>query len=222
MADCTDFTEKSHKKAAFMHNMISTSYHEAGHTVYGLLHFMKIECVRITKEESDFVDGSTNFNYFVEYEFIPNDIKMSVIYGDIGLRYAGLTAEKYHFKTISGSDRFPMFLKNGSSEDMMEAARLIKLYDIVPSGKKRHVFKKKFINHVLYELQNNWDAVNLVAHGLFKKKKLHYEDLKELLTKKSGNKKFWREQFKAIDFIYKSDTVDENKFRTILVARKLL
>ena len=222
MENCTDFAEKSHKKAAFIHNLISTSYHEAGHAVYGLLHLMKVELVQIMKEKNNFVNGLTHFDYISIYNDTAEDIKLSAIYAEIGLRYAGLTAEKYHFKNISGSDKFPMFLKNGSSEDTLHAANLIKLHNLAPPGKKRYVFKKKFIAYVLSRLQNNWGDVNLVAHGLFQKKRLYYTDLKSLLTKKSENKEFWREQFKAIDYIYKSGALDDNKLRIILAERGAL
>lgn len=223
MENCTDSVDKSQKKAAFTHNLISTSYHEAGHTIYGLLHFMKIESVQIFKDECNQVNGYTHFDFFTAGEVVSQDILNFAVYADVCLRYAGLTAEKYHFKTISGSDKFPMFLKDGSSEDTMMAAKLIKQYNLAGPGKPRTKLKKKLIKSILQTLQCNWESVNLVAHGLFDRKRLYYSDLKSLLTKQGENKKFWRDQFKTIDYIYNNyGRLDEQDLRIILLQNGLL
>jgi len=51
-------------------------------------------------------------------------------------------------------------------------------------------------------LIEHWEAIDLVAHSLFKHKRLSYQDLKVLLTTKSRNRKFWKETFKEIDQIF--------------------
>lgn len=223
MGNCTDSIDKAKDKAALTHNLISTSYHEAGHTVYGLLHLMQVGSVQIFKEDDGFVGGVTNFNYFIENEVQDPELLGFIVYSEIGLRYAGLTAEKYHYKTISGSDKFPMFLKDGSSDDTLYAAKLIRQYDLAPPGKKRYLLKKQLVSEVLIDLQNNWNEVSLVAHDLFQRKRLHYSDLKTLLISKSENKKFWKTQFKEIDGIYKNyKKLDENDIKITLHRLGLL
>ena len=111
-----------------------------------------------------------------------------------------------------------MFLKDGSSEDILVSANLIKKYNLVPPGRKRYNFKQKLIRETLHELQEHWDAVIVISHALFKHKKLTFEDLYSLLTKKTQNKKFWVEQFKQIQFIAENaGNLDENYLRNILI-----
>ncbi len=207
---------------AFTHNLISTSYHEAGHTIYGLLHLAKIESVRVFPYGKNKVHGFTNFDFFTAEDMSDSKLINYAVISEICLMYAGLTAEKYHFKTISGSDKFPLFLKDGSSDDTKKAAKLIKQYEFARPGKQRYRFKKNLIAKTLEELKNNWEAVNCIAHGLFQKKQLFHDDLKNLLCG-GKNKKFWREQFKSIDHIYDNfGSIDEKYMRLILDKHNLL
>jgi hypothetical protein len=202
--------DKSSKKAAFMHNLISTSYHEAGHTVYALLHFMIVDCVEVFKVESDNVNGFTHFNYLSEDDIRDSTMLKFFVESEVCVHYAGLIAERHHFKTISGSDKLPMFLRAGSSKDIGTASKLIKKYNLSPPGNRRYRFKKKMAANILKELKLHWQDVNLVAHGLFKKKRLYFSDLQKLLTTKSEFKDFWKQQFKMISHIYKNlDRLDE-------------
>jgi hypothetical protein len=198
--------EDLRRKVTQVHEYIATSYHEAGHTIYGLLHFMKIESVYVFEhKKSKRIEGFTHYESPPLKEITDNSLLMDRVLAEVCLSYAGLVAEKHQFKLFSGSDKFPSFLKDGSSNDTMEAATLIKKYNVAPPGRKRYEFKKKMIKKVSLELQDNWDAVTLVAHALFQKKKLYFADLKELLTKKTKNKKFWKEQFKTLATIYDFD-----------------
>jgi hypothetical protein len=206
------------KKFHEIHELISTSYHEAGHTVYGLLSLMKIESVCVfADKKSKRIEGFTHYNS-PRLDFIQdNTLFGNRLYCEIGLSYAGLIAEKRHFKLISGSDKFPMFLKEGSSLDIESAAQLFQKYNISEPGKKRYQFKKKIIKEVTQDLNDSWDDVALIAHALFKQKKLYFSDLKNLLTKKSKEKEFWKNQFRLIGFIYnKSQALDENDLKSIL------
>lgn len=206
------------KRVAKTHELISTAYHEAGHTVYGLLHFMKIETVYIFEGKKSRIDGFTYYEY-PDFTMIQDPELFSLLLNaEICMKYAGLAAEKNNFKEISGSDKFPMVLRDGSSDDTLAAAKLIKVYNIVPPGKKRYSYKKKLVRQITQELQNNWDAVILVAHGLFQKKKLYFSDLKDILTKKTENKEFWKEQFKNISFIQENyDILDEKSLKSFLI-----
>lgn len=208
--------ESIRKKFAQTHEMIFVSYHEAGHAVYGLLHFMKIDPVYVceTKKQKR-MWGVTHFESVLDLKKIQDtNLDFERVYTEICMQYAGLTAEKYHYKTMSGSDKFPMTFKQGSESDTSTAAALIRQYNLAPPGRKRYAYKKKLIKETLKELQDNWDAVTLVAHALFEKRKLTFLDLQNLLTKKSKNKSFWKEQFKTINYIFNnSEELDEKEIR---------
>jgi hypothetical protein len=207
------------KKVTKTHELISTSYHEAGHVVYALLHLMYVQSVVVFEHKQlKRIHGLTTYRYPSELDLVEDSILFNALLkSEIGLCYAGLTAEKYHFKSISGSDQTPLFISDGSGEDNESAAKTIVKYNLVSPGRKRYLYKQKLIRGVLSELQHNWDAVTLIAHALFKHRRLSYNDLQELLTKKSRNKKFWKEQFKKINYLYdNSETLDEKDLKSIL------
>lgn len=206
------------KRVAKTHELISTSYHEAGHTVYGLLHLMKIETVYVFEGGKSRIDGFTHYEYPDFTTVQDPELFNLLLNNEICMKYAGLAAEKNSFKEISGSDKFPMVLRDGSSDDTLNAAKLIKAYNIVPPGKKRYLYKKKLVRQITQELRDNWDAVTAVAHGLFQKKKLYFFDLKDILTKKTKNKEFWKEQFKNISSIHdNADTLTEESFKLYFI-----
>ena len=205
------------KKISRTHEMISTSYHESGHAVYSLLYGLRVSSVCIFEnKKNNRIEG------FCYYE-TPNLLKIqdinllySLLNYEIGIKYAGLTAERYFFKIISGSDKFPIFLRDGSSDDTLSAAAIIRQYNVAPPGKKRYEFKKKKIKQVLQDLTNYWDDVTLLAHALFSKKKISFSDIKKLFLKKSPNKKFWKNKFKDIANVFEKNlSLDEKDLKII-------
>jgi hypothetical protein len=207
------------KKVTKTHEFISTSYHEAGHTVYALLHAMKVSSVSVFENKKlKRVHGITYYNYPCEYDSVhdPNLLNI-LVQADIGMSYAGLIAEKSLFKSISGSNKVPMFISDGSTDDNRGARAMIKKYNLAPPGQKRADYKAKIMRETQHELHSHWEAVTIVAHALFRHRKLTYSDLQELLTKKSRNKKFWKEQFKRISYFYdNSEHLDEKDLKSIL------
>lgn len=206
------------KKITYIHELISTAYHEAGHTVYGLLHFMKIESVCVFENKKlKRIEGLTHFDSPDLSQFNDPVLLNRLLHSEICFRYAGLTAEKYFFRSISGSDKFPVFLKDGSSDDTLRAGYLIRQYNVAPPGKKRYAYKKKAINQTLYELQCNWDAITIISHALFERRSLDFSEIKNLLIKNSDNKEFWKNQFKIIESIYQNNAhLDEEFYKYIL------
>lgn len=205
------------KKVALTHDYISTSHHEAGHTVYALLHFMEIYSVLVFQNKKNKrVEGWTHY-YSPEFDKIEDaELKLERINAEVGLSYAGLVAEKRQYKLHSGSDKFLSCL-DGSCKDRKEAAELIRKNDLAPAGRQRTNYKKRMIRKVERELQEHWEAVTLVAHALFRKKRLNYSNLKSLLTTKTENKEFWRARFKAISRYYDNeDEFDVDAFRTMI------
>jgi ATP-dependent Zn protease len=189
------------KKVTKTYELITTSYHEAGHTIYALLSYMKVNSVYVFEHKM-----LKRIHGFTQYE--SHDLDTDHVFFDtlleqeIGIIYAGLLAEKHHFKSISGTDQVPMFIKEGSSDDLSDIRKIIQKYNPAAPGKKRYAYKQKIARKTLSILVEYWDAVDLIAHSLFRYKKLDYHDLREILTKKSRNRKFWKEQFKVISQTY--------------------
>lgn len=190
------------KKVTKTYELINTSFHEAGHAVYALLSLMKVSSVYIF--EHKIYKRVHGFTQYESHDLDENHINFHILLEqEIGLSYAGLLAEKYHYKSISGSDQIPMFIKEGSYEDLLAIRKIIEKYNLAAPGKKRSAYKQKMARKTLSVLIKHWDAIELIAHGLFKHKRLSYDDLRELLTKKSKNKVFWKEQFKNINQSFK-------------------
>jgi hypothetical protein len=189
--------------------LISTAFHEAGHVICGLLRYMKIPSVAVSRVNGR-VEGFTHYE-LLDQETGDASIQNKLIMSEIYISYAGLLAEKAFFKDSSGSERFPMVLKAGSSPDLWNVAELIKKYDLAPPGPKRQLFKKKVCQDVSQLLEENWDEVKLIAHALYQKKKLDYNDIKNILTRKSKHKDFWRNKFKDINILLDSSKVLDNR-----------
>lgn len=195
-----------------------TSYHESGHAIYCLLHYMRVESVHISENKrSKRIEGFTNY-YSYNIDVINDKVLFNKLLNtEICVSYAGMIAEKHNFKLLCGSDKFPLFLKDGSSEDTLSASNLIKRYKISTPGKRRQMYKKRLVKIINKELQDNWEAVIIVAHELINNKKIYFSDLKKILLKKSKNKIYWKEQFKLIDSIYNNmEGFDEKKIKDIL------
>lgn len=218
--DNVDSIQNIRKKMTHTHESISTAIHEAGHTVYGLLHHMKVSMVHIFEDKkTKRICGLTHFAYPISDEAEDPELAAAVLKSEICINYAGLVAEKHHFKIVSGSDKFPRFLKNCSSSDITSAATIIKQRNLVPPGKKRYEFKNKLIKETYQELKVHWGAVTVISHALFKKKKLNFKDLKKILTDKSfEDRDFWKQQFKDIEYIFqKYGDLDESSLKTLML-----
>lgn len=189
--------------------IISVSYHEAAHTIAALLYFMIVPEVAVVESRHQ-VSGYTHYNVFTlstNLDEVDKKIKDYIILSEIYLKYAGLMGESIHFEDMSGSKKLPVILKIGNEPDIQDAANLIKKYNLVEPGEKRYLFKKKLFRKITTLLKEYWSDVKLLAHALYDKRKLQYEDLKQLLTKKSERKKFWQQRFKDIDLLFKDHDV---------------
>ena len=164
------------------------------------------------------IHGITYYDYPNEFEYIEDsELLNTLVRADIVMSYAGLIAEKSLFKSISGSSQTPMFISDGSTDDNKGARELIKKYNLAPPGPKRAAFKAKLMREVRGELHAHWDAITIIAHALFHHRNLNYQDLQELLTKKSRNKKFWKEQFKKISYFYdNNENLDEKDLKSMI------
>lgn len=197
------------RKLSYDHEYIATCYHEAGHTITGLLNFLRISAVGIemsrNKQTKTADLGYTHYDCGLDFlEVKDQELAHALIMGEINISYAGLAAEKLLYKDLCGTDKIPMALKRGSVLDRDSASELIRKYELAPAGKKRHLFKKKVFSAVQKELAEYWPDVKLVAKALFKKRRLSYNDLKQILTRKSPHKIFWKNRFKDISFLVDS------------------
>jgi hypothetical protein len=190
------FWMSDRRELADTFELVMTAHHEAGHTIYGLLSFMKIPVVMAA-----FGTETGGWTHYEMLDMSIQDPKIAeyLLLSEICVSYAGLIAESMHFKKICGSDKLPMILKDGSSPDIRSASELISKHNLVPSGKPRQRYKKQLCKEIAETLEGQWEDVSLVAHSLFKKKRLTYDDLCELLTRKSIDRVFWKQQFKNID-----------------------
>jgi hypothetical protein len=200
----------NNSKLAIEFQVITTAFHEAGHTIAALLSFTKVSAVAVEidhKKKSFGQDlGYTHYEPAVGPEDVEDSqFQTNLVFSEICINYAGLAAEKLFYKEICGTDNLPMFVKHGSYQDRNVASSLIKKYNLAPPGKKRYGFKKKMFSQTQRLLFKHWGDVKLVAHALFQRKKLYHQDLKDLLSKKSINKKFWKEQFKKIAVLFESN-----------------
>lgn len=130
------------KKVTKTHEFISTSYHEAGHTIYALLHLMKVNSTSVFEDKKlKRIHGLTYYDFPRDLEDIQDpELVTSLVKADIGTSYAGLITEKSLFKSISGSTQTPMFISDGSTEDNQSARELMKKYNLAPPGAKKGGF----------------------------------------------------------------------------------
>ena len=198
---------KSYKKNFFKtkkHELVYASYHEAGHAIYTLLKSFCINDVFISDKKR--VCGLVNW---ISIEYSP--LSKQLILDEIKILNAGLASEYIYYEKKTGNNNYPSFLKKESGDDLFVASSLIKQYNLSQPGKKRLLLKKKIFKDVLFDLNYNWDAVTLIAKALLVKRKLSYLDIQNILIKKSKNKKFWKYQFKKIDYIFNNLSILDKK-----------
>lgn len=204
------------KKISILHEQTTTSHHEASHALFALLNGMEVYSVCIFEHPKlKRIHGLTHYNSPDLTNIEDAELFNKLLINEIKMQYAGSEGEKYHFKLISGSNIFPMVLY-GASDDFQAAAKLIKEYNLAPPGRKRYLYKQKIKRETLRQLKEYWDDLVLIAHSLFKYKKLTSDDLHRLLTTKSKNKAFWKEQFKMMSSYYLKQE-DEDKLKSIVL-----
>ena len=208
------------KKQSYDYELIAQAHHEAGHTICALYNLMKITSVVVMNNREN-GDGKTEY-LFTDPDLLLNEniIQLQLEF-ELQVSYAGLLAEKIYYKDICGSDKFPMHLKKGSSGDIKEASNLINKYKIAPAGNARTQLKKQVQKDTNLILQEHWSDVKLVAHSLYRKKRLNFDDLKFILTRKSEFSDFWKERFKHIKSI-NDKNISEDDLESLFKKIKLL
>jgi len=199
--------------------LITTAFHEAGHTVSGFLNLMKIQsvCIGSKMDRDSGKDlGYTNFVIAIDARYVQDmNLYKSLLMREIYVNYAGLAAEKLLYKDVCGTYNIPMILKAGSYMDRDRCAEIIADNNLAPPGKKRYSFKKRALQHSIDQLEDSWSDVKLIAQTLLKKKRLSFDQLRSLLVNKSQHKDFWKDHFKILNRLYaKCHVMDEIDFRS--------
>lgn len=201
------------KKMSHQYEMIALIYHESGHAITALLNNMQVPSVTI---KSTNASGLTYYN-LADYDSGDEELHKKILFCEISVFYGGLVAEKIYYKKITGSDIFPRTLKGGSWYDIFIISDIIKRNNLAKAGAARRELKNKIFKDTYSELDKYWDDVQLIAHTLYKRKKLEYRDIKKILFNKSKNKDFWKEKIKNIDLLFKSTNSLSNKeFKTFI------
>jgi len=201
------------KKMSHQYEMIALIYHESGHAITALLNNMQVPSIIIKPAN---VSGLTYYN-LADYDLEDEALHKKILLSEISVFYGGLTAEKIYYKKMTGSDKFPNTLKNGSWSDISIISDIITRNKLASAGAARRELKNKIFKDTHAQLDKYWEDVQLIAHTLYKRKKLKYKDIKKLLLIKSINKDFWKEKLKNIDFIFKSNNLmSSNQYKTFI------
>lgn len=192
---------------------IASSYHEAAHTIVGLAHLIYIDNVSISEGNG----GDTNYLIYHVDNTNDQSLKRLIIMSELRTVYAGLVGEKIFYEDICGSHLFPMHLKNGSSFDISTGAAIIRKYKLADAGEKTYALKQEIKHDCHKFLDKHWESVKIVAHALYRKKKMNFSELKYLLTRNNEHKDFWKDKFKKIKLIY-----DEEKQVSEKVVKNLI
>lgn len=194
------------KKQSFDYELIAMSYHEAGHVVCGLYNYLWV-CDANVMTPKKREGGTMYYTYGCFEEFNDNivedeELRKILFIFELQALYAGLIAEKMYYKDICGSSKFPNHLKNGSSYDTTRASNIIRKNKLVSPGKQTFLFKKQVRYDVEQMLNEHWDAVKVIAHFLYQKKRLTFDELKYNLTRRTEHREFWKDKFKKIKLIH--------------------
>lgn len=194
---------------------IAMCWHEASHTICGLINYINILQVYIISHKYD--HGKTSYEMYDCSEIKDKNLARTILLHEIQTLYAGLIGEKLYYKEICGSDNFPMHLRIGSSNDIRDAAKLIAKYKLSEPGASRYQFKKQIQNDVKKIIEDYWSDIKLISHILYRYDELNHDELKYFLTRRSVNKEFWTIKFKDIKKIYKEEKeFEENILKKLL------
>lgn len=201
------------KKQSFDYNLIAATYHESGHIILALNNYFHVSnAVVMIHGEND-----SNVNFFVYglHNVEDPELHKLRLMAEMHVMSAGLVAEKMYYKDICGSSRFPMHLRDGSSYDISSISQIIRKNNLAAPGKETLLLKHRIKNDVEQFLMEHWGAVKVISHSLHKKKKLTFDELKYILTRKTEHKEFWKARFRAIKLIH-SDKATEASIKAII------
>jgi len=185
-------------KDASDYELIFMSFHESSHTIVALHNFFQVYYVNV--KNGEIKDGSAL--WYTSFGMNDTELKRAILLLELQAEYAGLLGERIIHKDLTGSQKLPMNLRVGTSHDIKLASDTIRYNNLAASGKDTANFKKNIQKKTEKILLEYWDDVKLLAHTLYDKRVIEYQELKLLLIRKSKNKKFWKDRFSKIERIY--------------------
>jgi hypothetical protein len=204
---------------ALLMESICMEYHESSHAILALYNCFQVFYMSVRNPDEK--DGRTDF--YIPLEIKDQELKRSLLMAELQTMYAGLMGERILYRDLCGNGKFPKHLQVGLSFDIKLASNLIRRHELAPAGKETAEFKKNIQRKVEKILMEHWDSVKLIAHALHKNRKIvSFEELRQLLTRKSNEKEFWREKFSKTKLIYGhgGDTLpNEEYIKTLLLGK---
>lgn len=178
------------------YDLIGSCWHEASHAIIATYNYFYVYNI--------VVSITSNVDYYMPSDGIFDDVELKKLVAilQVQLLYAGSVGELLYYKEACGSLTYPKHLMKDWGYDIEHSSAIIRSNDLAIPGKRTFLFKKQVKYEVSKILLDHWDDVRLLSHLLYKKKKLSYQDLKHILTRKSYNKEFWRSRFRGITEIY--------------------
>jgi hypothetical protein len=165
---------------------------------------MRVDYVEL--QETYRMDGETIFSDISDvhdYQQFQNKSFVSRLKkNEVCVRYAGISAERILYKKLCGSSKFPRVLSEGSSDDIRSISEVIKKYNLAEAGTTRTQLKNSLLKKSAKQLEDYWQDVVSLAYALFKRKRIHYNEIKKIILTKTNNKPFWKNQFSLIDFYF--------------------
>jgi hypothetical protein len=208
-------------KDALDYEHIFMCAHESAHTIVALHNFLQVfnvNTIRIGAKTRAEKSGSTDW-YSTIYTGIDSELKRILLICELQAMYAGLLGERILYKYLTGSPKLPMNLRVGLSYDIKKASGIIRNNNLAESGKDTANLKNNIQKKTEKILLDHWEEVRIIAHILHKKRQLDFDELKQLLTKKTKQKDFWKDRFSKIERIY---IYEGNKHPSEDVIKKIL
>ena len=84
--------DSSTDKLSDYYQLVSLITHEAGHTIFGLLHLYKIDSVQISPGTESYEAGVTNYICPEATQFSDPDVFIFMMNSEIAIKYAGQIA----------------------------------------------------------------------------------------------------------------------------------
>src|SRR5271165_3537367 len=186
---------KAKAKDALDYELICMCTHEGSHAIVALHNFLQVfEVSAMPFEAKTRKERGGKTNWFMPQKIEGSELKKMLLTFEIQALYAGLLGERILYKELTGSHKLPMNLRVGLSSDIKNVSNIIRNNNLVESGNDTVIFKKNIQKKTEKILLDNWDVVRLIAHALHKDRKLNFDELKQLITRKSKNKDFWRDR----------------------------
>jgi len=196
--------KSANRKKADDYSRISTCYHESSHAIIAINNYFKVTQLQALSEEGFCkIECFSNINLFHNKSVIN---RIAILEAQVYC--AGMEGEKLYRKDICGCTKFPRVLY-GAYDDVQRISALIKQFNLAEPGYARTRFKVSLQSKTNKFLQEHWLEVKALAHSLYKRKTISFDDIKKILLK--INKPFWKEKFDNLDILSSQELWEEKE-----------